>query len=53
MNDLYSALKSHENEKYLVVFTHEYKLNSKTKKMIEEIGAYGVTKQYTFSNDFF
>lgn len=53
LNDLNNSLNSHKDEKYLVIFTHEWKLDNKIKKMINEIGTYGVTKQYTFSNDIF
>lgn len=49
--DLEYTLSNHKDEKYLVIFTHEHKLNGKVKKMIHEVGKYGVTNQYTFSNE--
>lgn len=53
LDDLKYILSNHKDEKYLVIFTHEHKLNSKVKKMISQVGAYGVTNHYTFSNEIF
>lgn len=53
IDDLEYILSSHKDEKYLVIFTHEHKLNSKIKRMIYQVGEYGITNQYTFSNEIF
>lgn len=53
LEDLEDILYNHKDEKYLVVFTHEHKLNGKVKKMIHEVGKYGVKNQYTFSDEIF
>lgn len=53
LEDLENILNNHKDEKYLVVFTHEHKLNGKVKKMIHEVGKYGVKNRYTFSDEIF